>query len=98
MRRAMPYPWSGPSVSRVLSTMNASVPCQRSVLDMWLLWEADILARRRPGLRAKAQGHDQGAGPGEHRIDLALSSAVASCVGTYEHWSPAWHPGGSVRC
>src|SRR5215211_8907147 len=32
MRRAMPYPCSGPSVSSVLSTISASVPCHTSVL------------------------------------------------------------------
>src|SRR5215510_12680231 len=40
MRRAIPYPWSGPSVSRVFKIMRASVPCQTSALSpMRLLWE-----------------------------------------------------------
>src|SRR4029077_13205154 len=38
MRRAMPYPCMGPRVSRVFSTINASVPCHTSLF--FCIWES----------------------------------------------------------
>src|SRR3954447_4447997 len=41
MRRATPYPCSGPSVSSVLRIISASVPCQTSAFAL-LIWEPNI--------------------------------------------------------